>query len=127
MDHDFGVHKKVHNTTIVREVDHARQRDLVRTVAGGACVLAAVLFAAWQHLDSRQLSRQTLDLSKQRAAQLEKQRHLKLEKVALERPSRIEALATGQLQMKAPTRETSAVIERVVTTPPPASAVVAQR
>jgi hypothetical protein len=29
--------------------------------------------------------------------------------------------------MKAATRETSAVIERVVATPPPASAVVAQR
>jgi cell division protein FtsL len=127
VDQDFGVHKKVRNTTIVREVDHARQRDLVRTVAGGACVLVAVLFAAWQHLDSRQLRRQAADLSRERATLLEAQRHLKLEKVSLERPSRIEALATGQLKMKAATRETSAVIERVVATPPPASAVVAQR
>ena len=127
MDNDFGVHKKVHNTTIVREVDHQRQRDLVRTVLGGACVLLAVLFAAWQHLESRQLRRLGADLSRERAAAVEMQRHLTLEKVSLERPSRIEAIATRQLQMKAPTRETSAVIERVVATPPPASAVVAQR
>ncbi|BCS35664.1 hypothetical protein TBR22_A48980 [Luteitalea sp. TBR-22] len=127
MDNDFVLRKQVQNHTIVREVDHARQRDLARTVVGGACVLAAVLFAAWQHLDARQLSRQLVDLSRERATLLEKQRHLTLEKVSLERPSRIEAIATRQLQMKAPTRETSAVIERVVATPPPASAVVAQR
>ena len=55
MDREFVVRKQVQNRTIVREMDHARQRDLVRTVLGGACVLAAVLFAAWQHLDARRL------------------------------------------------------------------------
>jgi len=40
VDHEFVVRKQVQNRAIVREVDEARQRDLVRTVAGGACVLA---------------------------------------------------------------------------------------
>ena len=100
MDREFAVRTQVQNRTIVREVDHARQRDLVRTVVGGACVLVTVLFAAWQHLDARRLDKVEAGLS---------------------------AIATGQLGMKAPTHETSTVIERVTVTPPPSSAVVAQR
>jgi cell division protein FtsL len=91
------------------------------------CVLVAVLFAAWQHLDARKIGLQTVARTNTRAQLLEVQRHLTLEKVALERPARIEAIATRQLGMKPPTGETSAVIERVVVTPPPSSSVVAQR
>ena len=127
MDHEFVVRKQVQNRTIVREVDHARQRDLVRTVLGGACVLATVLFAAWQHLDARRLDKVEAGLARQQARLRAVQRPLVLEQEFLVGPARVEAIATRQLGMKPPTHETSTVIERVTVTPPPTSAVVAQR
>ena len=127
MDREFVVRKQVQNRTIVREVDHARQRDLVRTVLGGACVLATVLFAAWQHLDARRLDKVEAGLARQQARLRPVQRHLVLEQEFLVGPARVEAIATRQLGIKPPTHETSTVIERVTVTPPPTSAVVAQR
>ena len=127
MEQGFDVRKRVQNRAIIREVDEARQRDLVRTVLGGACVLATVLFAAWQHLDARRLDREAVTLDARESHLREAQRHLVIEKGTLESPARIEAIALRQLGMKAPTHETSAVIERVTVTPPPTSAVVAKR
>lgn len=127
MDNDFIVRKQVQNRAIVREVDHARQRDLLRGVLGGAIVLVAVLFAAWQHHDARRLERQAATLHSEIRDLAESRRHLKLEKATLVSPARIEAIATGQLKMKPPTRQTSAVLERVTVTPPPSRAVVASR
>lgn len=127
MDHDFGVRKPVNNRTIVREVDEARQRDLVRTVLGGVLVLAAVLFAAWQHLDARRLEMEAAALAARHARLAEARRHLELELQYLAGPARVEAIATRQLGMKAATRETAAVIERVTTTSPPSHSVVAAR
>ena len=51
MDRDFVVRKQVQNRTIVREVDHARQRDLFRSVIGGAVVRRAVPTRGWQRID----------------------------------------------------------------------------
>jgi cell division protein FtsL len=127
MDRDFVVRKQVQNRAIVREVDHARQRDLLRSVLGGALVLVAVLFAAWQHHDARRLERRAATLHGQIRELSESRRHLKLEHATLVSPARIEAIATRQLRMKPPTRETSAVLERVTVTPPPSRAVVASR
>jgi cell division protein FtsL len=127
VDHDFVVRKQVQNRAIVREVDHARQRDLLRSVLGGALVLVAVLFAAWQHHDARRLERQAASLHGQIRELSESRRHLKLERATLVSPARVEAIATRQLKMKPPTRETSAVLERVTVTPPPSRVVVASR
>ena len=127
MDNEFVVRKQVQNRAIVREVDQARQRDLLRTVVGGVCVLVTVLFAAWQHLDARRLDKEAATLSVQRGRLTEVRRHLELERQTLQGPARVEAIATRQLGMKAPTRETSAVIERVTATPSASRSVVAAR
>lgn len=127
MDHEFVVRKQVQNRHIHREVDTARQRDLYRSVLGGACVLIAVLFAAWQHHDARRLGREGVTLRTTYAELQESRRHLNVEKAHLVAPARIDAIATRQLKMKPPTRETSAVLERVTVSPPPSRAVVAQR
>lgn len=127
MDHEFAVRAQVQNRHIHREVDTARQRDLLRSVLGGACVLLAVLFAAWQHHDARRLAREGVTLRTTYADLQESRRHLNVEKAHLVAPARIDAIATRQLKMKPPTRETSAVLERVTVTPPPSRAVVASR
>ena len=127
MDREFVLRKQVQNRPIIREVDQARQRDLIRTVLGGVCVLTTVMFAAWQHLDARRLDKEAATLESQRGRLTEVRRHLELEKQTLQGPARVEAIATRQLGMKAPTRETSAVIERVTVAPPPSRSVVAAR
>jgi cell division protein FtsL len=127
VDHEFIVRKPVQNRAIVREVDQARQRDLLRSVSWGAVVLVVVLFTAWQHHEGRRLERQAATLQSQRRELLESQRHLKLERASLVSPARIESVARRQLRMKSPTRETSAVLERVTVAPPPSRAVVASR
>ena len=99
MDHEFVVRKQVQNRAIVREVDQARQRDLLRTVIGGACVLVTVLFAAWQHLDARRLDKEAADASARR-------RHGCARSIATScsnrsssvGPARVEAIATRQLR-----------------------------
>ena len=91
------------------------------------CVLVTVLFAAWQHLEARRLDKEAADLSARRGHLRAVYRHLVLEQEFLAGPARVEAIATRQLHMKAPTGETSTVIERVTVTPPPTSAVVATR
>jgi cell division protein FtsL len=127
VDHEFVVRKPVQNRAIIREVDHARQRDLLRTVLGGACVLLAVLFAAWQHHEGRRLDREAATLRADHTALRESRRHLNVEKAHLVSPARIDAIATRQLAMKPPTRETSAVLERVTATASASRSVVASR
>ena len=94
---------------------------------GGALVLLAVLFAAWQHHEARRLERQAATLQARISELAESRRHLTLEKATLVSPARVAAIATRQLGMKPPTRETSAVLERVTVTPPPTRSVVASR
>jgi cell division protein FtsL len=66
-------------------------------------------------------------MQKERAAQEEINRHLRLEIETLRSPSRIERLATGRLQMVWPGAEDATVIERVIPTAPPPRSVVASR
>lgn len=127
MDRDYVVRKRVQNRTIVRELDRDRQRDLLRTGLFFCVFLVVMLFATWQHFEARRLELQQADLQRSRARALEIRRHLRLEAAALTSPVRIASIAREQLHMIAPTRETSTVIERVTTTPPPAPSVVAAR
>ena len=66
-------------------------------------------------------------MQRQRAAEEEIARQLRLEIETLRSPKRIEALATEQLHLVAPTRDEAIVIERVVPAEPPAKSVVARR
>ena len=127
MDSEFVVRKRVQNRAIIREVDQVRQRDLLRTVLGGACVLVAVLCAAGQHHEGRRLDREAATLRADHTHLLESRRHLNVERAHLVAPARIDAIATRQLAMKPPTRETSTVLERVTATPSASRSVVASR
>src|SRR5262245_18496810 len=66
-------------------------------------------------------------MQKERAAEEEINRHLRLEIDTLRSPARIERLATQRLGMVAPKAEDATVIERVTSTPPPPKWVVASR
>jgi cell division protein FtsL len=124
---EYAIKKDVRNNPIVREVDRDRHREMWRSVTLGVFLVLVLLFSAWQHFELLRHGYRLEQMQKERAQEAEINRHLRLEIETLRSPARIERLATGRLQMVAPGPEDAAVIERVVTTPPPLRSVVASR
>jgi cell division protein FtsL len=124
---EYAIRKDVRNNPIVREVDEARQRDLWKSVSIAAFLVLALLFSAWQHFELLRHGYQIEEMQRQKAAEEETGRRLRLEIETLKTPKRIEALATQKLRLVAPTRDEAIVIERVLPPDPPARSVVARR
>ena len=124
---EYAIKKDVRNNLIVREVDEAKQRELWKSVGIAGFLVLVLLFSAWQHFELLRHGYQFEEMQRQRAAEEETALRLRLEIETLKSPKRIEALATGQLQLVAPARDEAIVIERVVPADPPAASVVARR
>ena len=73
-----------------------------------------LLFSAWQHFELLRHGYRVEQMQRERAAEEEAARHLRLEIETLRAPQRIEALATRQLHLVAPASDEAIVIERVV-------------
>src|SRR5262245_49242654 len=123
---EYAIKKDVRNNPIVREVDEARQRDLWRSLAVAGVFVVMLLFWAVQQFELLRHGYELEELQRQRAAEEEVARHLRLEIETLKAPRRIEELATGRLHLVTPSREEAIVIERVVPADPPAASVVAR-
>jgi cell division protein FtsL len=126
-DFEYAIRKDVRNNPIVREVDEARQRQLLRAVGIGALLVAVLLFSAWQHLELVQHGYLMERLQQERAAEEAANRHLKLEIAMLRAPRRIEDMATRQLRMVNPAPADVVIIERVARPAPPAKSIIAAR
>ena len=124
---EYAIKKDVRNNPIVREVDEARQREMWKSVGVAGLLVLVLLFSAWQHFELLRHGYQIEEMQRQRAAEEETARRLRLEIETLKSPKRIEALAIEQLHLVAPTRDEAIVLERVVTTDPPAKSIVARR
>ena len=124
---EYAIRKDVRNNPIVREVDEARQRELWKTVGMATLIVLVFLFSAWQRTELLRNGYEVEQMQKERAAEEELGRHLRLEIETLRAPDRIEALATGRLHLVAPSGDDAIVIERVVAADPPAKSVVARR
>jgi cell division protein FtsL len=124
---EYAIKKDVRNNPIVREVDQARHRELWKSVALAAFLVLVLLFSAWQHFELIRHGYRVEQMQRERAAEEEAARHLRLEIDTLRAPQRIEALATKRLRLVAPSKDEAIVIERVVPSEPPASSVVARR
>ena len=48
MDFEYAIKKDVRNNPIVREVDEARHRALLRSTVIGGLLVVVVLFSVWQ-------------------------------------------------------------------------------
>ena len=108
-------------------MDEARQRELWKSVGVAGFLVLVLLFSAWQHFELLRHGYQIEEMQRERAAEEEIGRQLRLEIETLQSPKRIEALATEQLHLVAPSRDEAIVIERVLPAEPPAKSVVAQR
>ena len=122
---EYAIKKDVRNNPIVREVDEARQRELWKSTAIASFLVVVLLVSAWQHFELLRHGYQLEEMQRERAAQEEATRRLRLEIETLKSPQRIEALATTKLHLVAPGRDDAIVIERVVPPEPPAKSVVA--
>ena len=124
---EYAIKKDVRNNPIVREVDEARQRDLWKSVGIAGLLVVVLLVSAWQHFELLRHGYQVEELQRQRTAEEDIARRLRLEIDTLKSPQRIESLATEQLHLVTPSRDEAIVIERVVPAEPPAASVVARR
>ena len=124
---EYAIKKDVRNNPIVREVDRERHQEMWRSIGAGAFLVAVLLFSAWQHFELLRHGYRLEEMQKERAAEEEINRHLRLEIDTLRSPDRIERLATGRLGMVAPASNDATVIERVMPTPPPPKSVIARR
>ena len=115
------------NNPIVREVDETRQRELWKWVSIAGFLVVVLLFSAWQHFELLRHGYQIEEMQRQKAAEEEITRRLRLEIETLKAPKRIEALATQKLHLVAPSRDEAIVIERAGPNPTPAKSVVARR
>ncbi len=124
---EYPIKKDIRNNPIVREVDEARLREMLRSTLIGAFVVAIVLYSAWQHFELVRYGYRIEQMQQQRAAEEKVNRHLKLNIQTLSRPDRIEELASRRLKLVQPTAEDTFILERVIPSDPPARSVVAAR
>jgi len=124
---EYAIKKDVRNNPIVREVDEARQRELWKSVAIAGLLVAVFLFSAWQRTELLRHGYRIEQLQREKAAEDDLGRQLRLEIDTLKSPARIEALATDRLHLVSPSAEDAIVIRRVLPADPPAKSVVARR
>ena len=124
---EYAIRKDVRNNPIVREVDEVRQRELWRTFGLIVGLVLAALFSAWPHMELMVNGYRIEQLQKEKDAEEEMTRQLRLEIETLRSPKRIEALATTRLHLVAPKQDEAIVLERVVPADLPASSIVASR
>jgi cell division protein FtsL len=124
---EYAIKKDIRNNPIVREVDRDRQRAMWRTATVGVFLVAVLMFWAWQHFELLRHGYRVEQMQREHAAELEVNRHLRLEIDTLRSPVRIERLALDRLNMVEPGPDEAAVIERVTPAPAPPSSSVARR
>ena len=124
---EYEIRKDFRNNQIVREVDERRQKDLWQSLGIGVVLVLVLLFSAWQHFELLRHGYRLEQMQRDRAAESDINRHLRLEMETLRAPQRIERLATERLGMVAPADGQAIVLERVTPPAPPARSVVASR
>ena len=124
---EYEIRKDVRNNQIVREVDERRLRDLWMSLGIGVVLVMVLLFSAWQHFELLRHGYKLEQMQRDRAAENDINRHLRLEMETLRAPQRIEKLATERLGMVSPGTTEAVVLERVAPTPAPGRSVVASR
>lgn len=124
---EYEIRKDFRNNQIVREVDERRLRDLWMSLGIGVVLVVVLLFSAWQHFELLRHGYKLEQMQRDRAAESDINRHLRLEMETLRAPQRIEKLATERLGMVSPTATEAVVLERVTPSEAPAKSVVASR
>ena len=124
---EYDIRRDIRNNPIVREIDRVRQRELWRSGVVGVCLVAVLLFSAWQHFELLRHGYAIEQMEQDRALEIEQNRHLWLEIETLRSLRRIEQIATAELNLVVPTPAEAQVIERIAPAAPPERSLVASR
>ena len=124
---EYAIKKDVRNNPIVREIDRDRHREMWRAALLGVFLVTVLLFWAWQHFELLRHGYRLEQMQRDRAAELEVNRHLRLDIDTLRSPARVEQIAVTELRMVAPGPDETSVVERVLPAPPPPRSTVALR
>jgi cell division protein FtsL len=124
---EYAIRKDVRNNPIVREMDETRQRELWKSVGIAGFLVSVLLFSAWQHYELLRHGYQMEQMERERGAEEDLARNLRLEIETLRSPKRIETLATERLHLVVPSGDDAIVIERVLPAEPPAPSIIAER
>lgn len=124
---EYAIKKDIRNNPIVREVDRTRLREFWQSAGVAMVLVGALLFSAWRHFEWLRHGYNVDQMQRERAAEEEVRRQLRLEFETLRAPGRIESLATSRLHLIAPTAADAVVLERVSPSPAPDASVVARR
>ena len=124
---DYDLKRDVRNNPIVREIDRVRQRELWRLGAVGVCLVAVLLFSAWQHFELLRHGYEIEQLEQDRVLEIELNRHLRLEIETLRSLRRVEQIAIEELNLVAPTPAEAQVIERIAPAALPDGSVMVSR
>lgn len=103
--------KSIDNSQVIREVDPRSSRELFWLILLGAVLVLGGVLYAWPHLQLREASKATQELSREKERLLEENRKLRLEKATLENLRRVETIASRELGMRPPAPENTIVIE----------------
>jgi cell division protein FtsL len=98
-----------------------------RTAGIGLFLVSVLLFWAWQHFELLRHGYRFEQMQRQYAAEVEINRHLRLDIYALRSPARIERMATRQLGLVTPAAADAVVVERVLPSPAPPSSALARK
>ena len=123
---EYAIKKDIRNNPIVREVDEARVREMLRSAAVGAFVVAIVLYSAWQHFELIRYGYRIEQIEQQRADEQQVEpapaaQHPDAEPARSHRAARREAEAACSRRA-----EDTFILERVVPSDAPAQSVVAR-
>ena len=76
---EYEIRKDFRNNQIVREVDERRLRDLWMSLGVGVVLVMVLLFSAWQHFELLRHGYRLEQMQRDRAAENDINRHLRLE------------------------------------------------
>jgi cell division protein FtsL len=124
---EYAIRKDVRNNPIVREVDEERQKELWQSVGIVLVLVLVLMFSAWQHFELLRHGYRLEQMQRERGAEDDINRHLRLEIETLRAPQRIEKLATDHLGMVPPAADEAIVLERATAAEPAGKAIVAAR
>jgi hypothetical protein len=124
---EYAIKKDVRNNPIVREIDLERHREMWRSAAVGVFLVFALVLFVWRHTDLFYQGKRVHDIRVETEDVLKQNTQLRIQIETARAPERITQKAREQFHMIQPGLADSAVIERAMTSPQPASSVLARR
>jgi hypothetical protein len=123
---EYAIKKDVRNNPIVREVDRERHSEMWRSAGVGVFLVFVLVLFVWRHTDLFYQNVQAHDLQEETDAVRKQNDQLRVE---IERARAFEQISVKahQLHMIQPGPGDVDVIERAVSSPQPASSVLARR